>query len=320
MVSHLIASRNDLKCSTGRLLNGNVKQVTDLNSSAVTTPAASHGYVLTLSCADQPGIVHAVSGALLEANCNITDSQQYGNPVTGTFFMRVAVETTTAYAQLRDQLAVIAEQFSLTWTLNATGAPVRTLIMASKAAHCLNDLLFLQRSGTLPVEIPAIVSNHMDLKPLADFYGIPFHYIPVTADTKAEAEAALLALVAELDVELVVLARYMQVLSDDLCTALAGRAINIHHSFLPSFKGARPYHQAHARGVKIIGATAHYVTAVLDEGPIIEQEVIRVDHGHSAEKFVSMGRAVEARTLAQAVQWHAEHRVLLDGHRTVVFA
>lgn len=320
MVSHLIASRNDLKCSTGRLLNGNVKQVTDLNSSAVTTPAASHGYVLTLSCADQPGIVHAVSGALLEANCNITDSQQYGNPVTGTFFMRVAVETTTAYAQLHDQLAVIAEQFSLTWTLNATGAPVRTLIMASKAAHCLNDLLFLQRSGTLPVEIPAIVSNHMDLKPLADFYGIPFHYIPVTADTKAEAEAALLALVAELDVELVVLARYMQVLSDDLCTALAGRAINIHHSFLPSFKGARPYHQAHARGVKIIGATAHYVTAVLDEGPIIEQEVIRVDHGHSAEKFVSMGRAVEARTLAQAVQWHAEHRVLLDGHRTVVFA
>lgn len=301
-------------------MNGNVKQVTDLNSSAVTTPAASHGYVLTLSCADQPGIVHAVSGALLEANCNITDSQQYGNPVTGTFFMRVAVETTTAYAQLRDQLAVIAEQFSLTWTLNATGAPVRTLIMASKAAHCLNDLLFLQRSGTLPVEIPAIVSNHMDLKPLADFYGIPFHYIPVTADTKADAEAALLALVAELDVELVVLARYMQVLSDDLCTALAGRAINIHHSFLPSFKGARPYHQAHARGVKIIGATAHYVTAVLDEGPIIEQEVIRVDHGHSAEKFVSMGRAVEARTLAQAVQWHAEHRVLLDGHRTVVFA
>lgn len=301
-------------------MNGNVKQVTDLNSSAVTTPAASHGFVLTLSCADQPGIVHAVSGALLEANCNITDSQQYGNPVTGTFFMRVAVETTTAYAQLRDQLAVIADQFSLTWTLNATGAPVRTLIMASKAAHCLNDLLFLQRSGTLPVEIPAIVSNHMDLKPLADFYGIPFHYIPVTADTKAEAEAALLALVAELDVELVVLARYMQVLSDDLCTALAGRAINIHHSFLPSFKGAKPYHQAHARGVKIIGATAHYVTAVLDEGPIIEQEVIRVDHGHSAEKFVSMGRAVEARTLAQAVQWHAEHRVLLDGHRTVVFA
>lgn len=293
--------------------------MTDLNSPAVTTPAATHGYVLTLSCADQPGIVHAVSGSLLEAGCNITDSQQYGSPDTGTFFMRVAVETTTAFSLLREHLDQVAERFALTWTLHRAGAPVRTLILASKAAHCLNDLLFLQRSGTLPVEIPAIVSNHRDLEPLAEFYGIPFYYIPVTPDTKADAEAQLLALAAELDVELVVLARYMQVLSDDLCNHLAGRAINIHHSFLPSFKGAKPYHQAHARGVKIIGATAHYVTAVLDEGPIIEQEVIRVEHGHSVEKFVSMGRAVEARTLAQAVQWHAEHRVLLDGHRTVVF-
>nr|WP_239437274.1 formyltetrahydrofolate deformylase [Arthrobacter alpinus] len=293
--------------------------MTDLNTSAVTTPATSQGYVLTLSCADQPGIVHAVSGSLLEAGCNITDSQQFGNPDTGTFFMRVAVETSTSFSRLREHLDSVAEQFSLKWTLHRAGAPIRTLILASKAAHCLNDLLFLQRSGTLPVEIPAIVSNHLDLKPLADFYGIPFHHIPVTPDTKADAEAKLLELVAELDVELVVLARYMQVLSDNLCTQLAGRAINIHHSFLPSFKGAKPYHQAHARGVKIIGATAHYVTAVLDEGPIIEQEVIRVEHGHSVEQFVSMGRAVEARTLAQAVQWHAEHRVLLDGHRTVVF-
>ena len=283
-------------------MSGNVEQVTDSNSSAVSIPAASHGYVLTLSCSDRPGIVHAVSAALLSAACNITDSQQYGNPDTGTFFMRVA------------------ETFELTWALHRIGAPVRTLIMASKAAHCLNDILFLQRSGTLPVEIPAIVSNHRDLQPLAEFYGIPFHYIPVTPETKADAEAQLLELVAELDIDLVVLARYMQVLSDNLCTNLAGKAINIHHSFLPSFKGAKPYHQAHARGVKIIGATAHYVTAALDEGPIIEQEVIRVDHGHSVEKFVSMGRAVEARTLAQAVQWHAEHRVLLDGHRTVVFA
>lgn len=290
-----------------------------MTSPAASAPASQHGYVLTLSCADQPGIVHAVSGSLLEAGCNITDSQQYGNPDTGTFFMRVAVETTMSFSRLREHLDAVAARFELKWTLHRAGAPIRTLILASKAAHCLNDLLFLQRSGTLPVEIPAIVSNHMDLKPLADFYGIPFHYIPVTPDTKAQAEAALLELVAELDVELVVLARYMQVLSDDLCTKLAGRAINIHHSFLPSFKGAKPYHQAHARGVKIIGATAHYVTAVLDEGPIIEQEVIRVDHGHSVEQFVSMGRAVEARTLAQAVQWHAEHRVLLDGHRTVVF-
>ena len=298
-------------------LDGNVALVTDLTVS----PAASaaHGYVLTLSGADQPGIVHAVSGSLLEVGCNITDSQQYGNPDTGTFFMRVAVDTTTSFSRLREHLELVAARFGLTWTLHRAGAPVRTLIMASKAAHCLNDLLFLQRSGTLPVEIPAIVSNHMDLKPLADFYGVPFHYIPVTAETKDEAEAALLELVAELGVELVVLARYMQVLSDGLCNHLAGRAINIHHSFLPSFKGAKPYHQAHARGVKIIGATAHYVTAALDEGPIIEQEVIRVAHGHSVEQFVSMGRAVEARTLAQAVQWHAEHRVLLDGHRTVVF-
>ena len=305
-----------LKCSTGQELNGNVEQVTDSNSSAVSTPAASHGYVLTLSCSDRPGIVHAVSAALLSAACNITDSQQYGNPDTGTFFMRVAVETTTSFTRLREHLESVAETFELTWALHRIGAPVRT----SKAAHCLNDILFLQRSGTLPVEIPAIVSNHRDLQPLAEFYGIPFHYIPVTPETKADAEAQLLELVAELDIDLVVLARYMQVLSDNLCTNLAGKAINIHHSFLPSFKGAKPYHQAHARGVKIIGATAHYVTAALDEGPIIEQEVIRVDHGHSVEKFVSMGRAVEARTLAQAVQWHAEHRVLLDGHRTVVFA
>jgi formyltetrahydrofolate deformylase len=280
---------------------------------------APTGYVLTLSCADRPGIVHAVSGSLLEAGCNITDSQQYGNPATGTFFMRVAVETATSFTQLSAHLEPVAAAFGLKWQLHRSGAPVRTLILASKAAHCLNDLLFLQRSGTLPIDIPAIVSNHKELADLAAFYGIPFYYIPVTPDTKQEAEDALRELIDEHDVELVVLARYMQVLSDSLCTDLTGKAINIHHSFLPSFKGAKPYHQAHARGVKIIGATAHYVTAALDEGPIIEQEVIRVDHGHSAEQFVAMGRDVEARTLAQAVQWHAEHRVLLDGTRTVVF-
>ncbi|WP_026553756.1 formyltetrahydrofolate deformylase [Arthrobacter sp. 35W] len=280
---------------------------------------APTGYVLTLSCADTPGIVHAVSGSLLEAGCNITDSQQYGNSDTGTFFMRVAVDTTTSFTRLREHLEPVAASFGLKWQLHRAGAPVRTLILASKAAHCLNDLLFLQRSGTLPIEIPAIVSNHKDLADLAAFYGIPFYYIPVTPGTKQEAEDALRELIEEHDVELVVLARYMQVLSDSLCTDLTGKAINIHHSFLPSFKGAKPYHQAHARGVKIIGATAHYVTAALDEGPIIEQEVIRVDHGHSTEQFVAMGRDVEARTLAQAVQWHAEHRVLLDGTRTVVF-
>jgi formyltetrahydrofolate deformylase len=287
----------------------------------VNSPVAEPGtsYVLTLSCADQPGIVHAVTGALLAAAGNITDSQQYGSPATGTFFMRVAVDTVLGYDQLHATLEPVAAGFGMEWQLHVAGTPVRTLILASKAAHCLNDLLFLQRSGTLPIDIPAIVSNHRELEDLAAFYGIPFHHVPVTADTKAQAEDTLRGIMADQGVELVVLARYMQVLSDGLCTELTGRAINIHHSFLPSFKGARPYHQAHARGVKIIGATAHYVTAALDEGPIIEQEVIRVDHARSAEQLVAMGRSVEGRTLAQAVQWHAEHRVLLDGNRTVVF-
>ncbi|GAA4043660.1 MULTISPECIES: formyltetrahydrofolate deformylase [Arthrobacter] len=276
-------------------------------------------FVVTLSCPDRPGIVHAVAGALLEAGCNIADSQQYGSPSTGNFFMRVEATTSSTQAELSSALAPVAEAFGMKWQINPVGQKVRTLILCSKDAHCLNDLLFQQRTGTLPIEVPAIVSNHRDLEGLAEFYGIPFHYIPVTPDTKAEAEAKLLALIHEHGIELTVLARYMQVLSNDLCTELNGRAINIHHSFLPSFKGAKPYHQAHARGVKIIGATAHYVTADLDEGPIIEQEVIRVDHARTAEQFVQMGRDVEGRTLTQAVQWHAEHRVLLDGTRTVVF-
>ena len=286
------------------------------------TDAASDtriAYNLTLSCADQPGIVHAVSGALVQSGCNIVDSQQYGSPASGRFFMRVAVASDRPRTELEGRLAPVAESYGMDWSLDPEGAKMRTLVMASKSGHCLNDLLFRQRSGTLPIEIPAIVSNHTELAGLAEFYGIPFHHIPVTPETKARAEQELLGLVAEHDVELVVLARYMQVLSNDLCRKLEGKAINIHHSFLPSFKGARPYHQAHDRGVKLIGATAHYVTADLDEGPIIEQEVIRVDHSRSAGQLVTMGEAVEARTLAQAVQWHAEHRVLLDGHRTVIF-
>jgi formyltetrahydrofolate deformylase len=283
------------------------------------TTAHPASFTLTLSCADQPGIVYAVTGALVAAGCNITESQQYGSTTTGSFFMRVALATDSSYEDLHAQLKPVAEAFGMTWALHRDGAPVRTLLMASKSAHCLNDLLFQQRSGTLPIEVPAIVSNHTDLAGLAEFYGIPFHHIPVTPDTKDQAEDALRALLAEHNVELVVLARYMQVLSNRLCSELSGQAINIHHSFLPSFKGARPYHQAHARGVKLIGATAHYVTGDLDEGPIIEQEVIRVDHARSAEQFVAMGRDVEGRTLAQAVQWHAEHRVLLDGNRTIVF-
>ncbi|MCP2050104.1 UNVERIFIED_ORG: formyltetrahydrofolate deformylase [Paenarthrobacter nicotinovorans] len=276
-------------------------------------------FVVTLSCPDRPGIVHAVAGALLGAGCNIADSQQYGSPTTGNFFMRVEATTSSTQTELTAALQPVAETFGMTWQINPVGRKVRTIILCSKDAHCLNDLLFQQRTGTLPIEVPAIVSNHRDLEELADFYGIPFHHIPVTAETKPQAEAQLLKLIAEHDVELTVLARYMQVLSNDLCTELNGKAINIHHSFLPSFKGAKPYHQAHARGVKIIGATAHYVTADLDEGPIIEQEVIRVDHARTAAQFVQMGRDVEGRTLAQAVQWHAEHRVLLDGTRTVVF-
>ncbi|MGX9901954.1 formyltetrahydrofolate deformylase [Arthrobacter sp. SA17] len=285
----------------------------------MTEDLLNDSYVVTLSCPDRPGIVHAVAGALLLAGCNITDSQQYGSQTTGTFFMRVEATTNASQAELHASLDPVARAFDMQLTLNPAGRKVRTLLMASKSAHCLNDLLFLQRSGTLPIEIPAIVSNHRDLEGLAEFYGIPFHHIPVTPETKVDAEDALRAIMAENDVELTVLARYMQVLSDSLCTELTGKAINIHHSFLPSFKGAKPYHQAHARGVKLIGATAHYVTAALDEGPIIEQEVIRVDHRRTAEQFVQMGRDVEGRTLAQAVQWHAEHRVLLDGNRTVVF-
>lgn len=283
------------------------------------TPPAS--FALTLSCSDQPGIVHAVSGALVQAGGNITESQQYGSPgvvgQSGRFFMRVEVSTAAGFSALRDALEPVATAFSMEWELNQVGAPVRTLVMVSKEAHCLNELLFQQRSGTLPITVPAIVSNHPELAELAAFYGVPFYHVPVAS--KPEAEARLQEIIVEQEIDLVVLARYMQILSDELCRDLTGRAINIHHSFLPSFKGARPYAQAHARGVKLIGATAHYVTGDLDEGPIIEQEVIRVDHAHNAERLAQMGRAVEARTLSQAVRWHAEHRVLLDGHRTVVF-
>ncbi|MCC3280064.1 formyltetrahydrofolate deformylase [Arthrobacter sp. zg-Y40] len=276
-------------------------------------------YTLALSCPDRPGIVHAVSAALVAAEGNITESAQYGSPETGSFFMRVEFTSPRSYAEVRAELAAVAGQFAMAWELHATGRRVRTLIMASTSGHCLNDLLFQQRAGTLPIDIPAIVSNHRELESLADFYGVPFHHIPVTADTKPEAEDLLRELMDQLDIELVVLARYMQILSDRLCADLAGRAINIHHSFLPSFKGARPYHQAHARGVKLIGATAHYVTADLDEGPIIEQEVIRVDHSRSAAQLAALGSDVEGRALSKAVQWHAEHRVLLDGKRTIVF-
>jgi len=276
-------------------------------------------WVLSLSCPDQPGIVHAVTGVLAEHGGNISESQQFGDQVSGLFFMRVQVESSASRDELTTALDALAPRFDMTWTLDAVGRPIRTLVLVSTAAHCLNDLLFRQRSEALPVDIVGVVGNHTDLAGLAEFYGIAFHHIPVTPATKADAEARLLALVRDLDVELVVLARYMQILSVDLCQALAGRAINIHHSFLPSFKGARPYAQAHDRGVKLIGATAHYVTANLDEGPIIEQDVERVDHAKDVDAMVRLGQDVERRALARAVRWHAEHRVLLNGHRTIVF-
>ncbi len=278
-------------------------------------------FVLALDCPDRPGIVHAVTGFLVEHGGNIVESQQYGDREGGRFFMRIDFETEagTTAEQLRLDFDPIAERFSMSYELWAARAPYRTLLMVSKHLHCLNDLLFRQSTGNLQIDVPVVVSNHRDAEPLVRSHGIDFRHIPVTPDTKADAEAELLALHAELDIHLVVLARYMQVLSDETCRALSGQAINIHHSFLPSFKGAKPYHQAHDRGVKLVGATAHYVTADLDEGPIIEQDVIRVDHNHTQDQLVAAGRDVEAAVLSRAVRWHSESRVRLNGHRTVVF-
>ncbi|MEV0915287.1 formyltetrahydrofolate deformylase [Streptomyces sp. NPDC049967] len=282
---------------------------------------APEQYVLTLSCPDKKGIVHAVSSYLFMTGCNIEDSQQFGDHDTGLFFMRVhfSADSPVTAEKLRASFAAIGDSFRMEWQIHRSSDRMRIVLMVSKFGHCLNDLLFRSRTGALPVEIAAVVSNHTDFAELVASYDVPFRHIPVTRDNKAEAEARLLELVREEDVELVVLARYMQVLSDDLCKQLSGRIINIHHSFLPSFKGAKPYHQAHARGVKLIGATAHYVTADLDEGPIIEQEVERVSHGVTPDQLVAIGRDVECRALARAVKWHAERRILLNGRRTVVF-
>lgn len=275
--------------------------------------------VLALSCPDRPGIVHAVSGLFARSGGNVTESQQFGDPDTGLFFMRVQVETPAARSELDAGLADLAQRFDLTWTLDEVGRKMRTLLLVSKEAHCLADLLFRTRHGRLPIDVVGVLSNHPDLEPLARFHGAPFVHVPVDRADKAPAEAALLEFVDRERVELVVLARYMQVLSNDVCTRLHGRVINIHHSFLPSFKGARPYAQAHDLGVKIIGATAHYVTADLDEGPIVEQDVERVDHADDVRELIGVGQDVERRVLARAVRWHAEHRVFVNGRRTVVF-
>lgn len=280
--------------------------------------------IVTLSCPNQPGIVHAVTGALLEVNADISESQQFDSPNSGTFFMRVQFATDATVADTEAAIADVAKEYDMEAHVYDAAVKTRTLIMVSKDGRTMNELLFQQHAGTLPVEVPVIVSNHLDLQPMAYFYDVPFVHIPIIrhpdgTDNKAEAEARLIQILDQYNIELVVLARYMQILSDEMTRKLDGKAINIHHSFLPSFKGAKPYHQAHDRGVKLIGATAHYVTADLDEGPIIEQRVQRVNHALTAQDFVQRGRAVEGATLAQAVQWHTEHRVLLDGDRTVIF-
>ena len=284
-------------------------------------PAAAVEHVLTVDCVESPGIVHAVSEFLLQQGCDIIDIKQYGDKAQGHFFMRVhfaSAQEGQSTADLRRGFTPVAEKWKMNWQLEPHGRKRRVLVMVSKMGHCLNDLLFRSRTGDIPVEIVAVVSNHRDQEDLVRWHGIPFFHLPVTQDTKPEAEARLMELVDAFDVELVVLARYMQVLSDELSAKLAGRTINIHHSFLPSFKGAKPYHQAYDRGVKTVGATAHYVNAELDEGPIISQQVIDVDHTYTADDLVAVGRDAECAALRNAVRWHCEGRVLLLGNRTVI--
>ncbi len=275
---------------------------------------------MRLSCPDRMGIVARVAAFLLDHGCNILESAQFGDPQTRRFFMRVSFDSgRLEIAALRERFAGPATDFGMWWEIRDIAVRQRVLMMVSRFGHCLNDLLYRFRIGALPVEIPAIVSNHRDFYQLAAAHDIPFHHLPVTPEDKPRREQQLLALFEEERCDLLVLARYMQVISPSLCARLEGRAINIHHSFLPSFQGARPYQQAHDRGVKLIGATAHYVTADLDEGPIIEQDVARVDHNTSLEECVNAGRDVECAVLARAVKWHVEHRVLVNGNRTVVF-
>jgi formyltetrahydrofolate deformylase len=277
--------------------------------------------VLTLSCPNRRGIVAAVSGLLAEQGCDILESQQFDDARAKQFFMRVVFESQErrTIEDLRFAFAPMAARYEMKWALHDASQRVRVLVMVSRFGHCLNDLLYGASTGSLPIEVPAVISNHEDMHRLAEAAGVPFVHIPVTPATKASAEARLRELINELNCEIIVLARYMQVLSDGFTRDFAGRIINIHHSFLPSFKGAKPYHQAHDRGVKLIGATAHYVTADLDEGPIIEQDVTRVRHDMPPEVLVAAGRDVEARVLARAVRWHAEHRILPHGNSTVVF-
>ena len=281
-------------------------------------------WVLTLSCIDGPGIVHAISGAVVAAGGNIAESQQFASADTGRFFMRLQVEAVAQpesfQARFNDSLAPVTARYNMTWRLDTVGRPVRTLILGSTATHCVNDLLYRRRGGQLPIEVPLVLSNHDTMRDIAEFYDVPFEHRAIAGpEDKAAFEARVLEAVEELDIELVVLARYMQILSPGLCEALAGKAINIHHSFLPGFKGANPYKQAHQRGVKLIGATAPFVTTDLHAGPILEQDVTRVDHSYSPRELVQLGQDEEARVLRRAVSWFAENRILADGDRTIIF-
>lgn len=294
------------------------KKVAELNKLDAKM-SAGKDYYLTLSCPDKPGIVHAVTGLLASQKLNILDLQQFSDRTSERFFMRVHFGHADSTAALEAPLAELSRDLQMTYDVRATSTKPRVLIMVSKIGHCLNDLLFRTRNNQLGIDVPVIVSNHPDYRPLAESYGVEFHHLPVTKDTKLEQERQILDLIRKHDIELVVLARYMQVLSPGLCEAMSGKIINIHHSFLPSFKGAKPYHQAFDRGVKIIGATAHFVTADLDEGPIIEQRVARVDHSLSPKELVEEGSNVESQVLAAAVKWWSEKKVFLNGHKTVVF-
>ena len=288
----------------------------------MSTASSDHLKILTITCPDGPGIVAAVTGMLAAGGAFITEAAQFGDSATGRFFQRIVFEPGTAIAG-DDAFAAafrpIAEQFHMNWSLHDQNIPMKTVIAVSKIGHCLNDLLHRHQGGELPIEVTAVVSNHEDMRDLVEWHGIPYHYLPVTPETKPAQEEKLIAAMEGSGAELLVLARYMQVLTAESCARLAGRCINIHHAFLPGFKGARPYHRAHERGVKLIGATAHYVTADLDEGPIIEQSVERADHTHTPADLISVGRDIECAVLARAVRWHAERRVLLNGIKTVVF-
>jgi formyltetrahydrofolate deformylase len=280
-------------------------------------------YVLTLSCKDQIGTVAAITGLLAHNQCNILELSQFSDPSTNKFFMRIDFETHQSFPDEKALLKIFqptAKKFEMSFQIHDKTYRPKVVLMVSKQSHCLNDLLHRHDNGTLPIDIPAVISNHENLKEMASWYHIPFFHLPITKETKPDQEKKLFKMLLEMEVDLVVLARYMQILSEELCQKLHGKILNIHHSFLPSFKGAKPYHQAYERGVKVIGATAHYVTADLDEGPIIEQETIRVYHDHSPEQLVQLGQDVECQVLSRAVKYHVEQRVLLNGNKTVVFS